>query len=142
MNNLHWIRITEFDTLPLREGRPVMLGGREIALFNLGDRVAAIDNRCPHQGGPLCDGIVTGSAVVCPLHARKIDLESGCVVRPAAECEATVETYPTRIVDGIVLIGLRDVTADLVGSTNSGDVGLLRRAGPVQDDLTTPFQRS
>src|SRR5690349_23831579 len=106
MDNLDWIRITALDTLPLREGRPVMLAGREIALFNLGDRVFATDNRCPHQGGPLCDGIVTGTAVVCPLHGWKIDLENGCVARPSSPAEVGVETFPTRVVDGVVLVGL------------------------------------
>jgi nitrite reductase (NADH) small subunit len=151
MNNLHWIRITSLDTLPLREGRPVMLAGREIALFNLGDRVFATDNRCPHQGGPLCDGIVTGGAVVCPLHARKIDLESGCVVRPAAESELAVETYPTRVVDGIVLIGLPMAGADRPSSRGGvrlepdrgdSDTPPPGHAALAQDDLTTPFQGS
>ena len=106
MNDMQWIRLTRIDTLPLREGRPVMLAGRELAVFNLGDRVLVTDNRCPHQGGPLCDGIVTGSAVVCPLHAWKIDLDSGCVLRPSARPDTAVETYPTRLVDGVVLVGL------------------------------------
>src|SRR3954469_9201326 len=107
-----WVRVTTTDNIPPREGRPVRIGGHEIALFNLGDRVLATDNRCPHQGGPLCDGIVTGSAVVCPLHAWKIDLESGCVLRPTAQADAGVETYPTRIVDGVVLVGLPSVEPD------------------------------
>jgi len=37
----------------LREARSVRLGGRDIAIFNLGDRFLAVDNRCPHKGGPL-----------------------------------------------------------------------------------------
>ena len=104
-NGHRWVRVTPSDSIPLREGRPVMLGNREIAIFNLGDRFLATDNRCPHGGGPLCDGIVTGNAVVCPLHAWKISLQSGAVERPlcAAEC---VGTYPTRVEDGIVLLGL------------------------------------
>jgi nitrite reductase (NADH) small subunit len=106
MNDMQWIRLTRIDTLPLREGRAVMLAGRELAVFNLGDRVLVTDNRCPHQGGPLCDGIVTGSAVVCPLHAWKIDLDSGCVLRPSARPDAAIDTYPTRVVDGVVLVGL------------------------------------
>lgn len=134
MNDLHWIRITTLDTLPLREGRPVMLAGRELALFNLGDRILATDNRCPHQGGPLCDGIVTGTAVVCPLHAWKIDLESGCVARPPGHADAAVETYPTRVVDGVVLVGLPAMD------------GVVRRplaAVPLPaDDFTPPLQRS
>jgi nitrite reductase (NADH) small subunit len=101
----HWIRIARYDDLPEREGRMVVIGEREIALFNLGDRVLATDNRCPHQGGPLCDGIVTGEAVVCPLHGWKVSLDDGCVQRPASEAHQ-VRTYPTSIVDGIVALRL------------------------------------
>lgn len=88
-----------------------MLGGLEIAIFNLGDRFLATNNRCPHSGGPLCDGIVTGASVVCPLHAWKINLASGCVERPAGAREHCIPTYPTRVEDGIVLVELPSVAA-------------------------------
>ena len=106
MNEPRWIRVTALVNLPLREGRAVGLGDREIALFNLGDRVLATDNQCPHQGGPLCDGIVTGESVVCPLHAWKVNLASGAVERPTQGKDHCVATYPTRIEDGVVVIGL------------------------------------
>ena len=106
MNHSRWIRVTAIENLPLREGRAVALGDREVAFFNLGDKVLATDNQCPHQGGPLCDGIVTGESVVCPLHAWKVNLASGCVERPTPGRDHCVATYPTRIEDGIVIIGL------------------------------------
>ena len=108
-----WIRITDRDNIPVREGRPVRIGGREIAIFNLGDRFLAIDNHCPHQGGPLCDGIVTGNAVVCPLHAWKIGLETGAVERPTGSA-ACARTYPVRVTDDVVELSLaaEDTTAD------------------------------
>jgi nitrite reductase (NADH) small subunit len=107
MTSHRWIRVTTCDSVPLREGRAVQLGDREIALFNLGDRFLATDNRCPHKGGPLCDGIVTGASVVCPLHAWKINLESGCVERPGGAPEgAAVTTYATRVEQGVVLVEL------------------------------------
>lgn len=106
MNEPRWIRVTAIENLPLREGRAVWLGDREVALFNLGDRVLATQNQCPHQGGPLCDGIVTGESVVCPLHAWKVNLASGCIERPTAGKDHCVSTYPTRIEDGIVSVGL------------------------------------
>lgn len=99
-----WVRVARRDDLPAREGRVVILGEREIALFNLADRVLATDNRCPHQGGPLCDGIVTGHSVVCPLHAWKVNLESGVVERPAGSKDHCVTTYQTRVEDGVVAI--------------------------------------
>jgi len=98
-----WLRITGCENIPLREGRGVMIGGREVAIFNLGDRFLAVANRCPHRGGPLCEGIVSGTTVVCPLHAWKVDLQDGTVQRPA-DVAACVETFPTRVVEGIVLV--------------------------------------
>ena len=100
-----WVRVTRCENVPLREGRAVRLAGREIAIFNLGDRFLATDNQCPHQGGPLCDGIVAGDSVVCPLHAWKVRLDSGTVERPASNA-ACIATYPTRVDDGIVWLGL------------------------------------
>ncbi len=105
MTELHWFRLTTPDRIPLREGRAVHIGGREIALFNLGDRFLATDNRCPHMGGPLCDGIVTATAVVCPLHAWKVGLADGRVERPAGAGHC-VRTYPVRIEEGVVVVGL------------------------------------
>ncbi|MGH7247198.1 MAG: nitrite reductase small subunit NirD [Pseudomonadota bacterium] len=98
----HWTRVTKTEDVPLREGRSVALGGVEIAIFNLGDRFAAIENACPHRGGPLCDGIVSGLTVVCPLHGWRFDLETGCAVR--ASLPACVTTFPTRVEDGIILV--------------------------------------
>ena len=114
MNEHHWIRVTPCENIPPREGRAVAIAGRELAIFNLGpstergtgDRFIATDNRCPHQGGPLCDGIVTGSSVVCPLHAWKVSLATGAVERPSSAKDHCVTTYPVRVEDGIVVIGL------------------------------------
>jgi nitrite reductase (NADH) small subunit len=105
MTPRRWVRVTRCENVPLREGRAITLGKREIAVFNLGDRFLATDNQCPHQGGPLCDGIVTGTSVVCPLHAWKVRLDSGAVERPASG-GVCVSTYPTRVEDGIVWLEL------------------------------------
>jgi len=106
MNTVRWVRVTPTENVPPREGRAVLIGDREIALFNLGDHFLATDNQCPHQGGPLCDGIVTGSSVVCPLHAWKVNLANGEVERPTHGKDHCVATYPARVEDGVVLIGL------------------------------------
>ena len=80
------------------------MGGVEIAVFNLGDRFVAIENQCPHQGGPLCDGIVSGATVVCPLHGWRFDLETGAAVR--ASLPACVAIFPTRVEDGTILVNV------------------------------------
>ena len=109
-----WVRIARAADLPLREGRAARIGDREIALFHLGDRVLAVDNQCPHQGGPLCDGIVTGQSVVCPLHAWKVNLVDGTVERPAHGKDHCVRTYETRLEDGIVAVQIGETRAALV----------------------------
>ena len=101
-----WIRVTSLENIPAREGRAVQIGDREIAIFNLGERLLATSNRCPHKGGPLCDGIVSGTFVVCPLHAWKVNLANGQVERPTHGKDHCVTTYPARVEDGVVLIGL------------------------------------
>ena len=103
--NGQWIRVTACGNVPPREGRAVTIAGREIAIFNLGDRFLATDNGCPHRRGPLCDGIVTGAAVVCPLHGWKINLETGAVERPTGGGDC-IRTYPTRVDDGVIVIGM------------------------------------
>ena len=105
MNESPWIRVTTIDGIPRREGRPVTIGGRELAIFNLGDRFVAVENRCPHQGGPLSDGIVSGSTVVCPLHAWRVRLDSGSVDRPGGAA-ACLQTFATRVEGDIVLVQL------------------------------------
>jgi nitrite reductase (NADH) small subunit len=108
-----WMRVTACDNIPPREGRVVSLGGREIAIFNLGpgDRFLAVDNRCPHKAGPLADGIVTGTSVVCPLHTWKISLLDGRVERPSGATDTGVTVYPTRVEDGIIVVAMAEVAA-------------------------------
>jgi nitrite reductase (NADH) small subunit len=104
VRDAQWIRVTTTESIPRREGRAVSLGGRELAIFNLGDRFLAVENRCPHQGGPLADGIVSGCAVVCPLHAWRVRLDSGHVDRPGGA--ACVRTFATRVEGNVVMVQL------------------------------------
>ena len=63
--------------------RPRRAVGRpSLAIFNIGDRFLAVENRCPHGGGPLADGIVGGATVTCPLHNWRICLEAAQVYAP------------------------------------------------------------
>src|SRR5512142_893632 len=106
-----WLRIAYRSDIPLREGRAVRLGTCEIALFNLGTLFLAVENRCPHRGGPLSDGIISGSTVVCPLHAWKFSLESGKGVSAPSQARC-VKTYRTRIEDDIVWLEVPVESAD------------------------------
>jgi len=104
MKPTNWVRITETRNIPSQEGRAVRIAGREIAIFNLDGRFLAIENACPHKGGPLCDGIVSGTTVVCPLHGQRFDLETGMPVLAAQP--NGVAAFPTRVEDGVIVIDL------------------------------------
>lgn len=103
--NKRWIRITDCRNIPLREGRSVKIAGKEVAIFNLGNRFVAVENRCPHKGGPLSDGIISGSTVVCPLHAWKINLENGAVNGHASHLHC-LKTYEVLVKDGCILLSI------------------------------------
>lgn len=109
-----WTRIAPVESIPPREGRSVAIDGIDIAIFNLDGRFLTIGNGCPHQGGPLCDGIVSGAAVVCPLHGWRFDLETGMAVRASQACR--VPSFPTRVEDGIILVQLGAADGRLAGS--------------------------
>ncbi|MEO7192445.1 MAG: nitrite reductase small subunit NirD [Vicinamibacterales bacterium] len=107
-----WIRVSPTSHIPPREGRVVHLAEHEIAIFHLGDRFLAVQNRCPHKGGPLSDGIVAGDSIVCPLHAWKVHLESGQIQRPGGQVQC-VERYPVRVQHGVIEVQLAVIAAEV-----------------------------
>jgi len=84
------------DDVPLLEGRSVLVGGQRIAVFRTADGFRAIDQACPHAGGPLSDGIVAGGCVTCLLHRLRFDLQTG---RGSDGC-SNVRTYDVLERDG------------------------------------------
>jgi nitrite reductase (NADH) small subunit len=100
-----WLKVTGAENIPRREGRCVEIAGRQIAIFHTREGFLAVENRCPHRGGPLADGFVNGSTVVCPLHAWKFDLHSG-VSTNHPEGSSALVTYATRVEGGVVCVEL------------------------------------
>jgi nitrite reductase/ring-hydroxylating ferredoxin subunit len=58
--------------------------GQRIALFNVDGTFYAIDDMCPHAGGPLSEGCVAGDRVTCPWHGADFNLKTGAVCTPPA----------------------------------------------------------
>ncbi len=93
-----WIDIGALDDVPRQGARIVRTPSGCIAVFRTADdRVFAIDDRCPHKGGPLSQGIVHGASVTCPLHNWVISLESG--VAEGAD-EGSVACFRVKVEDG------------------------------------------
>ncbi len=97
-----WIDIGALADIPAQGARVVKTAHGCVAVFRTAaDQVFAIDDTCPHKGGPLSEGIVHGTSVTCPLHAWVFSLETG--MAQGADAGA-VNTYPARIDAGRILL--------------------------------------
>jgi nitrite reductase (NADH) small subunit len=99
-----FIDIAALADIPLQGARLVKTTRGCIAVFRTADdQVFALDDRCPHKGGPLSEGIVHGTSVTCPLHAWVFDMNSGAAL--GADVGA-VRTYAIRVEGGRVLLDI------------------------------------
>ncbi|MCY4639023.1 MAG: non-heme iron oxygenase ferredoxin subunit [Chloroflexi bacterium] len=71
------VRVCAVADVPEGHVRTVACGERSIALANVDGEIHAIDNLCTHDGGPLGDGRLVGSRVICPRHGAAFDARSG-----------------------------------------------------------------
>jgi nitrite reductase (NADH) small subunit len=72
-----FVRVAELAATPPGSALVVRAGRYDIALFNVDGAFYALENACPHQGGPIAEGWVEGLTVTCPWHAWCFDLRSG-----------------------------------------------------------------
>ena len=79
----------------LEVGRLVEVGGQRIAIFNVGGKYWAIEDTCPHRGGPLSEGMLAEDEVICPWHGSRFNIKTGAVITPPAR--QGVKSFPVRI---------------------------------------------
>jgi nitrite reductase/ring-hydroxylating ferredoxin subunit len=119
--------------LPPGSCRLARIGRIEVGIFNVGGTYYALNNRCPHAGGPLCLGEVTGTTesagpyrvawvrqgeiVACPWHAWEFELASG---RTITQPTKAVRTYPVRVEDGQVVLETGDPPAGRTAGPSGG----------------------
>jgi nitrite reductase [NAD(P)H] small subunit len=99
----YWFDCGPLTAIPLRGARTVVTPRREIAVFRTANNdIFALENKCPHKGGPLSEGIVHGHKVACPLHNWVFDLESG----EAVSEKACVRTFPVKVERGRIYLDM------------------------------------
>ena len=109
----NWVDVGALAAIPRQGARLVKTSAGCVAVFRAAnDRVFALDDRCPHKGGPLSQGIVHDGRVTCPLHNWVIDLETG---KATGADVGAARTYPVRVEDGRLWL--------------DGEAAGLRRAG-------------
>ena len=98
------IEVAPIDELPPGTMRLVPADGLTIGVYNCGGTFHAIEDRCSHDDGPLCEGEWEPElcAVVCPRHGSRFDLETGIPMSlPAFE---PVRVFPVSVRDGAVFV--------------------------------------
>jgi nitrite reductase (NADH) small subunit len=96
-------RLCHITDIPLESGRECVAGGRVIAVFRVADDVFALDGICPHAGGPLAKGCLTGGVVTCPWHGWQFDVRTGAhQLTPRIRQPA----YRVTVVDGEVFVDI------------------------------------
>jgi thiamine pyrophosphate-dependent acetolactate synthase large subunit-like protein/nitrite reductase/ring-hydroxylating ferredoxin subunit len=142
-----WHRIDPVDVPEEGRVRSVIVDGRSVALARCGDRLGALENRCPHQGGPLGEGSIEKGWLRCPWHGYDYDPITGQPPEGFADAPAPygVEVradgvfvqLPERVapartvgdvlVETLVNFGITHVFG-MVGHSNLGFADALRRA--------------
>jgi nitrite reductase/ring-hydroxylating ferredoxin subunit len=99
-----YVKVARTGEIQPGEGKLVEVAGKQVAVFNVGGTMYAIDDACTHQGGPLSEGPLSGSQVTCPWHGAAFDVTTGRVQSPPAPKD--VRSYPVRIAGDDIEIDL------------------------------------
>jgi nitrite reductase (NADH) small subunit len=92
------VNLGPVDRIPLGEGRTYAIDGLDVAVFRpRSGGLFATQAHCPHASGPLADGFIGNGTVVCPFHAYRFDLATGC---PQGNACAPLTTYPAGVTGG------------------------------------------
>jgi nitrite reductase (NADH) small subunit len=97
----------KLDDIPRLGARVIRTRFGDVAIFRTTeDEVFALEDRCPHKGGPLSQGIVFGKRVSCPLHGWTVELADGCALAPDQGC---AKRFAVKVEsDGTILVVLPD----------------------------------
>jgi len=88
--------------VPPGSSKVVAVNEQVVAIFNLNGEFYAIDNVCPHQGGPLGEGYLEGNGVVsCPWHSWNFDIRTG---QSPIDPDMKVRTFPVRVENGEIIV--------------------------------------
>ena len=114
-----WTVICRVQDIPVLGARRVARErGMDVAVFRNGeDQVFALLDRCPHKGGPLSQGIVSGDSVTCPLHGWNIALDSGQACAPDVGC---ARRHAVQLRDGEVWLSRAHAPAALPEAATAG----------------------
>ena len=104
ISRIDYIDIAPSDQLSDGERLFVEISGKSIVLLNLAGKLFAIGDVCSHDNGPVGDGEIEDSEIICPRHGARFDLRTGKATSLPALVD--IPAYPVRIVNGMIQIGI------------------------------------
>ncbi len=120
MTNKIWHKAAELDELPDGRVKQVSCGLETICLTHFKGKYGALDNKCPHQGGPLGEGSIEGEVLRCPWHGWDFDPLTG---KPPGGYDDGVATYELEIRDDGIYVAVEEeeqhvpTTSDVLAQT-------------------------
>lgn len=97
-----WQRAASVADLKADTGLAAKVGGKQLAIFRVGDSVYATEGICPHAEAYLWAGFVDDDKVECPLHQAQFHIPTGKCLGPPADRD--LATYPAKIEGNDILV--------------------------------------
>ena len=97
-----WRKVLDTDELPEGRVKPVTCDKLTVCMTHHKGQYAALDNRCPHQGGPLGEGTIEDGLLRCPWHGWDYDPLTG---RSPGAHEDGLETWPVELREDGIYVG-------------------------------------
>lgn len=94
-------KVLKKSDVPEGTAKKVPFNGRDVAVFNIGGSFYALDNACPHRGGPLAEGDISGKQVTCPWHAWEFDVTTGA----ASHTASSAKCYQVKVEGDDIYVG-------------------------------------
>ncbi len=99
----NFVKVASASELAPGSSKKIEISGKEIALFNADGTLYAMDDTCPHRGGPLSEGFVESGVITCPWHGWQFQLASGeCLTNPSV-CQTK---YAVKVAGDDILISV------------------------------------
>jgi nitrite reductase/ring-hydroxylating ferredoxin subunit len=99
--SVRYVRVGTLKDFPVGSGRIVRVARKPIAVFNTGRAIHAVNNICPHLGGPIGSGDLDGTEVTCPYHGMRFDVTTGKSVDSFGH---DLQVYDVRVENGEVFV--------------------------------------
>jgi 3-phenylpropionate/trans-cinnamate dioxygenase ferredoxin subunit len=108
---MKYVKAAQTSDLTTGSKKKILMEGKEILLTNIADQYYAIDNKCPHMGGSLFDGILEEGHITCPRHGSVFDVKTGRLVENGKILFLKLKvnntkSYPVKIEGTDILIGI------------------------------------